>query len=376
MNSIELFAGIGGFRIACENLKIKTIWANDLDKKAAKVYSGNWNDGSFNLGDIWTLIDKVPRHDLLTGGFPCQPFSSAGKKQGLRDPRGTLFQAIIEIIKKNEPKYFVLENVKRLLSMENGQHFATIIEALSSLGYLVEWRLLNALDFGLPQNRERIIIIGTKSLDNIFSYLLSNNDTNNITEKTFNKLSYHNTWMDITKHNKYFKNWGLAFNGKFISEDISIFSAAMRSVKLIEILEDNVHDSFFFQEDTLNRIKNSIKVDRYYNGVQIIYNQSGGARMGYTIFGTGGIAPTLTSSSSRHYERYLVGDKFRRLTNVEYARIQGFPDKHCNFVTPYDQYKLYGNAVPPPLVKWVINQIISNNVAKFSNRIKQTELFL
>ena len=155
MKAIELFAGIGGFRLACEEMGIKTIFANDLKPLACKVYLDVFGENELRIGDISNYISIIPPHDLLTAGFPCQPFSSAGKKNGIRDPRGTLFEKIVEILSIYKPKYFVLENVKRLLSMEKGEHFATILAKLSSLGYLVEWRVLNAMDFELPQNRQR-----------------------------------------------------------------------------------------------------------------------------------------------------------------------------------------------------------------------------
>ena len=102
----------------------------------------------------------------------------------------------------------------------------------------------------------------------------------------------------------------------------------------------------------MQRLKNSKQTDKFVEGVQILYNQNGGARMGYTVFGIDGVAPTLTSTTSRHYERYKVGNRYRRLTNVEYARIQGFPDQHCSAVSIYNQYSLYGNAIPPIFGNW------------------------
>ena len=143
MKAVELFAGIGGFRIACDRLGIDTVWANDIDGLAAQVYKNNFKKGIFKEGDITENIPSIPDHDLLTAGFPCQPFSSAGKKLGTEDIRGTLFEKIVQVLILKKPKYFVLENVKRLLSMDNGEHFSTILEALSKIGYLIEWRLLN-----------------------------------------------------------------------------------------------------------------------------------------------------------------------------------------------------------------------------------------
>jgi DNA (cytosine-5)-methyltransferase 1 len=370
IETVELFAGIGGFRLACDKLGIKTIWANDIDTNAARIYQKH-NSGLIQ-GDIKTLLDQMPNHQLLTAGFPCQPFSSAGKKKGINDPRGTLFEIIVQIIKTHTPNFFVLENVKRLLSMDKGKHFATILNSLSSLGYLIEWRVLNAKDFALPQHRERIFIIGSKN--NIYpkSFLAVNNDFSSILKTHFSQID---KWIDIIKYKEKFPNWGLSYNNKFIGYNLDKFSQAQNSVTLKNIIQTKVDLAFDFTEDTVNRLKNSQRINKYYNGVEIIYNQKGGARMGYTIFGINGIAPTLTSSSSRHYERYQINNQYRRLTNIEYARIQGFPDNYCNGVSIYDQYALYGNAVPPPMVEWVIKRLINNQSVDFISLNNQMELF-
>ena len=373
MKAVELFAGIGGFRIACDELGIKTVWANDIDSKASKVYRSNFGSKEHAEGDVDAYIDQIPKHDLLTGGFPCQPFSSAGKKLGLEDSRGTLFEKIVYILSKNKPKYFVLENVKRLLSMDKGAHFATILDALSSLGYLVEWRLLNARNFGLPQNRERIVIIGHLE-HSPRSYLCTEEDLSELTDKQLSNIAHIDRWKGIESHTSTFLKWGMAFNGKFCHAKIEGFSEKLSDVKLKSILEKKPDEKFFFTEDTIERIKNSDEVNRFFNGVEILYNQKGGARMGYSIFGTAGVAPTLTCTTSRHYERYKVGKEFRRLTNIEYARIQGFPDEHCQSATRYDQYPLFGNAVPPQLVKWVIDRAINGKYIDFENSTTQQEL--
>lgn len=358
MKAVELFSGIGGFRIACDKLGIETIWANDIDKLASKVYKRNFETTVFKEGDISDHILSIPDHDLLTAGFPCQPFSSAGKKLGIEDIRGTLFEKIVEILILKKPQYFVLENVKRLLSMDNGAHFATILEALSKAGYLVEWRLLNTINFGLPQYRERIVIVGHREKSAV-SYLGSLKDFDLLDKKTKLRISHMDLWGNIIKHGKKFMNWGMALDGKFCHADLKTFSEAKPKKTLIDILEDRPDESFFFNEDTLKRIENSDYVNKFFNGVQILYNQKGGARMGYSIFGTEGVAPTLTCTTSRHYERYKIGGEFRRLTHVEYARIQGFPDQHCDGIKIYNQYSLYGNAVPPVLVKWAIQKTLS-----------------
>jgi DNA (cytosine-5)-methyltransferase 1 len=374
MKVVELFAGIGGFRIACDELGIKTVWANDIDAKASKVYRSNFGDKEHVEGDVEKYIDEIPKHDLLTGGFPCQPFSSAGKKLGLEDSRGTLFEKIVYVLSKNKPKYFVLENVKRLLSMDKGAHFATILDALSSLGYFVEWRLLNAINFGLPQNRERIVIIG-HLVQTPRSYLCTEEDLSELSDKQLSNIAHFNRWKKIKNHTAKFSTWGVALNGKFCEAKIEGFSEKGADVKLKSILEKGPDKKFFFTQDTIERIKNSDEVNRFFNGVEILYNQKGGARMGYSIFGIAGVAPTLTCTTSRHYERYKIDQEFRRLTNIEYARIQGFPDEHCQSATRYDQYPLFGNAVPPQLVKWVIDRAINGKYIDLeTSKIQQQEL--
>jgi len=374
MKAVELFAGIGGFRIACDELGIETIWANDIDSKASKVYRNQFGADVHKEGDIAKFIDDIPPHDILTGGFPCQPFSSAGKKLGIEDERGTLFEKIVNILTKKRPKYFVLENVKRLLSMDKGAHFATILDALSRLDYLVEWRLLNAIHFGLPQNRERIVIIGHLELTPR-SYLCTNDDLAELSDRELSNIVHFDRWKEIENHSSPFSNWGMALpNGKFCQAKIELFSETKPTVKLKSVLENSPDERFFFTKDSLERIKKSEKVNRFINGVEILYNQKGGARMGYSIFGTSGVAPTLTSTTSRHYERYQIGNEFRRLTNIEYARIQGFPDNHCKIVTAYDQYPLFGNAVPPPMVKWVIDRTINGKYVNLDCATTQLEL--
>ena len=381
--AVELFAGIGGFRLACDANGFETIWANDIDANACTVYRARFGSAAMREGDIRTLSSEVPDHDLLTGGFPCQPFSSAGKKSGIRDPRGTLFQSIVEVVRAREPSFFALENVKRLLSMEDGAHFATILEALASLDYRIEWRLLNAMHFGLPQNRQRVVILGThkkimpnRTLDRV---LLATPDDllalSYLDRSRF--LEGHRHWTAIESHASRFPWWGVAVNGRFFGADLQVFSSALPMPSLKSVLQKNheVGPEFDFTDATKERLKDSVPVNRFVQGVQVLSNQGGGARMGYTIFGVDGVAPTLTAATSRHYERYSIGGRYRRLTNIEYARLQGFPDDHCREISTYDQYMLFGNAVPPPLVSWVLCRMRSEGASLPKQRTGQLALF-
>lgn len=185
MRYFSMFSGIGGFELGIQNAFSKTrevqgrptsdsandeqeqlsgqplcIGYSEIDKYAIKVYERQFN-GHHNYGDATAISpNDLPDFDLLVGGFPCQAFSVAGKRKGFDDTRGTLFFDIARILKDKRPGHLVLENVKGLLSHDGGKTFQTILTVLSDLGYRVEWQVLNSKDFGVPQNRERIYIVG------------------------------------------------------------------------------------------------------------------------------------------------------------------------------------------------------------------------
>jgi len=199
MKYVSLFAGIGGFDLALNRLGHECVYANDFDKYCKIVYDKNFKSRRFKgkarpngRQDIFNERDKsntrgtkgqqqqgvnidngldttpiqevptdsIPDHDLLVGGFPCQAFSIAGKRRGFDDTRGTLFFDIARILKAKQPRFFLLENVKGLLSHNNGRTFKTIISTLVELGYDLQWQVLNSKNFGVPQNRERVFIVG------------------------------------------------------------------------------------------------------------------------------------------------------------------------------------------------------------------------
>lgn len=371
--TVELFAGIGGFRLATAQKGIKTLWANDICPKACQVYRDIFGDTEIHQGDIRDLTDDIPSHELLTAGFPCQPFSSAGRKKGFRDPRGLLFSVIVDTINKHRPRYFILENVKRLLLMEKGIHFATVLSALTALDYQVEWRIVNTKHFGLAQNRERVVILGSQGVTKI--RLAKLEELTASLDLYPHRITDLSSWPEIEKDNPTFTNWGLASDRNYFSCNLDQFSEAKPIIPLRTILQSAVDSNFDFTESTLHRLEESVEINRFFDGVQLLYNQKRGARMGYTVFGIDGIAPALTAASSRHYERYKVGNRFRRLTNVEYARLQGFPDNHCSTLSVYHQYALYGNAIPPVFANWVLDKIIQNRVTLLED-LRDHQLFL
>lgn len=156
---IDLFAGIGGIRLPFEELGYQCVFSSEWDKAAADTYESNF--GERPAGDITQIAaEEIPPHDLLLAGFPCQAFSIMGKMQGFEDVRGAMFFEVARILKHHRPATILLENVKQLATHDKGRTFATITRILTDMGYHLKWRILNALDFGLPQKRERIIIAG------------------------------------------------------------------------------------------------------------------------------------------------------------------------------------------------------------------------
>jgi len=158
---IDLFSGIGGFRLGLERVGFKCVWSCDNDKYANQVYTKRFGAENHHAGDVRQVdAEGVPDHDLLCAGFPCQAFSVAGRRKGFEDTRGTLFFEICRIAEAKKPPLLLLENVKGLLSHDEGFTFQVILESLEELGYWVEWQVLNSKHFGVPQNRERVFIIG------------------------------------------------------------------------------------------------------------------------------------------------------------------------------------------------------------------------
>ncbi|MDD2693391.1 MAG: DNA cytosine methyltransferase [Candidatus Gracilibacteria bacterium] len=176
---IDLFAGIGGFHLAFHNNGAECVFSSEWDDHARKTYETNFKkvspelfeSGNF-VGDITKIDEKnIPDFDILTGGFPCQPFSQAGHKKGFNETRGTLFFDIARIIKEKRPKAFFIENVRGLLNHDNGRTFSIIKETIENdLGYSFHYKIVKASDFGLPQNRPRLFMVGFRDKDIEFSF--------------------------------------------------------------------------------------------------------------------------------------------------------------------------------------------------------------
>lgn len=160
LKGISLFSGIGGLDLGFTKYGLDITWANDFDKYAVETYRANVSD-NIVLGDINEHLSDIPDHDVLLAGFPCQPFSMMGKQKGFNDERGTLFFTIEQILRKHKPKIIVLENVRNLQSHDNGRTLGRMLNILDEkLNYKVHYEVLNTADFGLPQTRRRVFLIG------------------------------------------------------------------------------------------------------------------------------------------------------------------------------------------------------------------------
>lgn len=196
---IDLFAGIGGIRKGFEDENTQCVFSSEWDKYAAKTYEANY--GEVPHGDITKISeDNIPDHEVLLAGFPCQPFSNIGKREGFaHETQGTLFFDVLRILKKKQPKMFLLENVKGLLTNDNGNTFKTIMDSLKTLNYSVFSEVLDAQDFGLPQRRERVIIVGFHPDLNVKEFKFPKGDGNN--RVPVNTILEHNPkGYSISKH--------------------------------------------------------------------------------------------------------------------------------------------------------------------------------
>jgi len=289
MKYIELFAGIGGFALALDKLGHECVYTNEWDKHAVKVYEKQFNR-TVDTRDIRKVsTEEIPEHDLLVGGFPCQAFSIAGKRLGFDDTRGTLFFEIARILKNKQPKNFILENVKGLISHNSGQTFRTIISTIAELGYDCQWSVLNSKNFGVPQNRERVYIVGNLrgiSRPEIFPIRHINSENN----KTFQQSEITSTITTTHTH-------GTSFNMSYVVGDF-------RFDEGIRIRKNNI-------TPTIN-----------------------GTMKGQDI-----------STSILLFPKVEIDKKIRRLTEVECERLQGFPDNWTEGISSTQRYKCLGNAV-------------------------------
>lgn len=305
---IDLFCGLGGFRIAFEKYGGECVFSSDIDVHVQNTYKMNFNETPY--GDI-TKIDaeSIPNHDILCAGFPCQPFSIAGKRLGFEDARGTLFFEVARIIKEKKPKAFILENVKGLTNHDDGNTLKAILNIIEDLQYDCKFEVLNAKNYNVPQNRERWYCVGIRKDSGI-----------NIDDFSF------------PKHEKL-------------------------KTKLSDIIESNVDDMDYTVSEICERNiksfveKKSINVQPYTLAYDI--------RPSRCHFVTGDISNCLTAKMGTGGSNVaVVIQQKRKLTERECLRLMGFPDSY-KIEKGYQSYKQIGNSVAVPLICRLAEELLS-----------------
>lgn len=305
---IDLFAGIGGFHLALTSLGAECVYANEWDKAAQAVYKDNF--GIEPEGDI-TKVDEntVPDHDILCAGFPCQAFSISGKQRGFEDSRGTLFFDVARVVKAKRPKVVFMENVKNFAVHDNGNTLEVVKATMEQLGYTFYQKVLNAVNYGMPQKRERIYMVCFR---------------NDLTEKNF---SYPEPFK-LVRHVK-----------DFLLDDES----------MVKKLYVNRADTFY----------NGTKDDKYSDSsIRLGIVNKGG--QGERIYSTKGIAVTLSAYGGGVFAKtggYLVNGKPRKLHPRECARIMGYPDTYKISKNKNQAYKQFGNSVVVDVLQYIAVEI-------------------
>jgi len=373
---IELFAGVGGFRYGLENVtaskgkqslaismgtqQFTCVYANEWDKYAAQIYRRHY--GEIDTRDIRD-VSEFPDFDLLTAGFPCQAFSVAGKRLGFEDTRGTLFFEIARILKSKRPRHLLLENVKGLLSHEQGKTFNTILGILTDLGYRVEWMVLNSKHFGVPQNRERVFIIGhsrNECTGQVFP-VIGNGGENSIGVL---RATYYKGWQTRGPMLKEITPPGTmqgyrVYGTEGISQTLASEAGGMGAKTGLYAIKKNDGKIIQTKDEALNLDKN------YHKGLDNHGQRTGvlcamrGREHGQQLEPRGDETNSLTSVAKDNL--WIENARIRRLTPTECARLQGFLDKWAEFgmledgtivkISDSQQYKCYGNAITTNVVQ-------------------------
>jgi DNA (cytosine-5)-methyltransferase 1 len=313
---IDLFAGIGGFRLALEELGGECVFSAEINPHACEMYEANYGDNPFN--DITKLdAKKIPDFDILCAGFPCQAFSIAGRQKGFEEARGTLFFDICRILNEKKPKVVFLENVKHLKNHNNGETLKIIIELLENLGYFVNYKVLNAKNFGVAQNRERIIIVA--SLNKKFNFDLL---------QFSSKEPCLNDILDI--NNEYLDSGGYTLLGNTSKQKDSglIFVGYLNKTIRKGVKENSLH---------LSRVH----------------------RQPNRIYSAKGTHPTLSSQEKAgRYYILLDNKKVRKLTINECYKLMGFPSSFKFVGSTSQLHERIGNSVCVPMMHAVGKEII------------------
>jgi DNA (cytosine-5)-methyltransferase 1 len=410
INYIDLCSGIGGFRIALErfqeknkNIRFNCVLSADIKDDAIRTYNLNFNETnkSTNIIDITEIGDNF---DLLCAGFPCQPFSSAGQKKGFEDDRGGIIFKIIDICKKYKPRFVILENVSNLLILENGKPLQQICDAFNNIDYFVSYKKLNAADFGVPQNRERVFIVCSLekqvNLENI-EYIHPHTTLHNIIDYdakyTDIEAGFANKIMDLHSHTPLFgykmqdkrggrnniHSWDLGVNGALSIDEREVMNKIMterrkkhwaknKNIVWMDGMPLTLQEiSTFIESPDLQRMLDNLVMKKYLRlekpknliSGKRVYDENG--EFGYNIckgklsfpitniLDPNATSPTLTATDSNKLA-VIIDDAFiRKLNDKELKLLCGFPTSY-KLPCDVDKYDLFGNMVVPNVVEGVL----------------------
>lgn len=401
----ELFAGVGGFRIGLENAskKFKTVWSNQWEpstkkQEASEIYVKHFGKKGHTNEDINLVATKdVLDHDLLVGGFPCQDYSvatSLKNSQGLYGKKGVLWWQIYRILEEKgtkKPKYLFLENVDRLLSSpakQRGRDMAVILSSLQKLGYIVEWRVINAADFGMPQRRRRVFILGyhkssdigkqIKKLKDPFDWVLEDGTVSSAFPCAIKKKHQKSVFelnddfkkvsdsFNKTKKLSPFENTGVMVDDKIYTvKTIANYDGPVVTLGSKLINDNDVPKEFFIDGDSIDKwlyLKGGKKEKRINKAAGFEYNYSEGAMVfpdphdkpsRTIITGEGGASP----SRFKHVVKTKSG-KLRRLTPIELERLNMFPDNHTEGIPDVKRAFLMGNALVTGVIEAIGKELV------------------
>jgi len=391
MRVIDLFAGVGGFRIGLERASsdYKVVWSNQWEpnKKlqiASEIYKKRFGEDNHSNTDIAKVkSSEIPDFDLVCGGFPCQDYSvakSLSRSGGIQGKKGVLWWEIHKILneRKKKPHFLLLENVDRLLKSpgnQRGRDFAIILASLSDLGYIVEWRIINAAEYGMPQRRRRVFLMGYHKDSKVYKKILKAKNPEKwiaktgVLSKAFKIKSFDKEKVNKFKIEGKLENISDKFNlkektspfqkaGIMVNNEVWTYEAKpdyngkVKTIKNILEKEKNVPEEFFIDSDSLERwqyMKGAKKEVRFNKKHNFSYNYAEGSmifpdRLDFPsrtiITGEGGKGP----SRFKHVVKTKSG-KLRRLTPLELERLNMFPDNHTKEASDVQRAFLMGNAL-------------------------------
>lgn len=420
---IDLFAGVGGIRLGITaalakfGIESQCVLSSEIDEKACETYKLNFEE--YPNGDIRKITEIAP-FDILLAGFPCQPFSYAGKRKGFGDTRGTLFFEVERILELYQPRAFLLENVRGLYTHDNGRTFKTIISKLHDLGYGTYDMLLNSSDFGVPQNRVRLYILGIKGAIpkmtlstnlgatdshrykkdweqlSLFDYGIHNSKCTvgqileeNVSEKyycsrIFTEQLHSVIGDDLSKLHGYrlidyrggqsLHSWELGRKGKCSRAEIEFMNLLIQNRRkpIFGTQQDGKKLTLdqiktFYKAKDIGDVINSLKQKGYLKEENGRYNPVCG-NMSFEVFkflDPQSISITLTSSDSNRLG-VIQNNRPRRITPRECARLQGFPDTFVLNPSDAFAYKQMGNSVSVPVIEAVVSDFIEQNRAELN----------